>query len=77
MYNFYQRKNKGLFDPTLPNTRGPQANNTDLICQFFFNQGCYKIESLHEHFQTICSQNLTPDDCLAFLVDISITNIDS
>lgn len=44
---------------------------------FFFNQGCYKIESLHEHFQTICSQNLTPDDCLAFLVDISITNIDS
>lgn len=77
MYNFYQRKNKRLFDPTLPNTRGPQANNTDLICQFFFNQGCYKIESLHEHFQTICSQNLTPDDCLAFLVDISITNIDS
>lgn len=61
----------------ISNTRGPQANNTDLICQFFFNQGCYKIESLHEHFQTICSQNLTPDDCLAFLVDISITNIDS
>lgn len=54
-----------------------QTIQISYICQFFFNQGCYKIESLHEHFQTICSQNLTPDDCLAFLVDISITNIDS
>lgn len=28
-------------------------------------------------FKRFCSQNLTPDNCLAFLVDISITNIDS